>query len=295
MKHYAGLTWELWTCSIWTRKWSRWQKCLIIFKLRMVAISSMMISFLAVKFRTLLSVSRSMAIILLFLYLLMEHNFIRTRNLTLGFLSGFLTTSLQTNAIRKSGYFLVPSFLGPTSPKLLTPIYTMAYTTSLLFSAKTTVLGFVCGMQPHPELLNPRSFWLYQQQMQSESQNWMGALATMVCMAVDLDVKWRAGTSPIQGTTMQCIWGPTATSFAIAITMISIYATLLLLHPSTISKTFSKLSLRLIKITMRKIRKRPESANWLFWVVLSTISWSLCHIASPLTLCILSLLILENC
>jgi len=44
-------------------------------------------------------------------------------------------------------------------------------------------------MQPHPELLNPGSFWLYQQQMQLESQNLMGVWATMVCVVVDLDVE----------------------------------------------------------------------------------------------------------
>jgi len=51
------------------------------------------------------------------------------------------------------------------------------------------VLGSACGMQPYPELLNPRSFWLYQQWMQLESLNLMGMWATMVCVVVDLDVE----------------------------------------------------------------------------------------------------------
>jgi hypothetical protein len=50
-------------------------------------------------------------------------------------------------------------------------------------------LGFACGMQQHPGLSNPGSFWLYQQQMLLELQNWMGMWATMVHMAVDLDAK----------------------------------------------------------------------------------------------------------
>jgi len=148
----------------------------------------MMISFLEAKFRTLLSASRSLVMIPLSPYLLTGHNFIRTRNLILGSQSGFSTIFPQINTIRNGRYFLVPSFLGPTSPKLPILISTAAYTTSLPFSTKTMGLGFASGMQQHPGLLNPRSFWLYQQQMQSESQNWMGMLATMVHIAIDLDV-----------------------------------------------------------------------------------------------------------
>src|SRR5712691_10354712 len=142
--------------------------------------SSMMTSFLAANFRTLLSISRSLAMILWSPYLSMEHNFIRTRNLILGFQYGFLTTFLQINTIRKSGYFLVPSFLRPTSPRSLTHISIAAYTTSLPFSVKTIGLGSACRLQLHPGLLNPRLFWLYQQQMWSELLNLMGMLATMV-------------------------------------------------------------------------------------------------------------------
>ena len=120
-------------------------------------------------------------------------------------------------------------------------------------------------------------------------------LATIVCVAVNLDVKWRAGTSPIQGITMLYIWGPMSILFKIAITVTSIYMNSILLHPWTISKISSRLSLCSIKITMREIRKQQESANWLFWVVLSMISWSLYCIASPLIWCTLSLLTLENC
>jgi len=132
------------------QKLSRWQRCSTIFKLRMVGMSSMMTSFLVVKSRSLLSISRSLAMIPLSVYLLMEHNSIKTRNWTLGSQYGFLTTSPHISTIRSSTSSLVPLFLGPTSPKLLTLISTTAYITSLLFSVKTMGLGFTCGTQRHP-------------------------------------------------------------------------------------------------------------------------------------------------